>query len=91
MSKIKLRGENIMTKIRSQNIMSDQELKSFIEKDCKLLTSKQLANVLGVTEGALRKQRSLKKSIFPYALINGRIFYPTEVIIKKIHNCLVGE
>ena len=79
-----------MTKLRSKQILTDEEVKIFIDKECKLLTSKQLAEVLNVSDGALRKQRSKGKSIFPYANINGRIFYPTDVIVKKIHNNLVG-
>ena len=79
-----------MTKIRAKQVLTDEELKSFMNKDCKLLTSRQLAKVLNVTDGALRKQRSKGKSIFPYANINGRIFYPTDVIIKKIHRNLIG-
>jgi len=79
-----------MTKIRAKQVLTDEELKSFMDKDCKLLTSRQLAKVLNVTDGALRKQRSKGKSIFPYANINGRIFYPTDVIIKKIHSNLIG-
>jgi len=84
------RGKNIMTKLRSKQVLTDEEVKIFIDKECKLLTSKQLAEVLNVSDGALRKQRSKGKSIFPYANINGRIFYPTDVIVKKIHNNLVG-
>ncbi len=79
-----------MTKLRSKQVLTDEEVKIFIDKECKLLTSKQLAEVLNVSDGALRKQRSKGKSIFPYANINGRIFYPTDVIVKKIHNNLVG-
>ena len=79
-----------MTKIRANQVLTHEELQIFIDKDCKLLTPKQLAQVLNVTDGALRKQRSKGKSIFPYANINGRIFYPTDIIIKKIHNNLVG-
>jgi hypothetical protein len=79
-----------MTKIRANQVLTHEELQIFIDKDCKLLTSKQLAQVLNVTDGALRKQRSKGKSIFPYANINGRIFYPTDIIIKKIHSNLVG-
>ena len=86
----KLRGKNIMTKIRANQLLTDEELQEFTNSDCKLLTSKQLAAVLNVTDGALRKQRSKNKSIFPFARINGRIFYPADVIIKKIHNSLVG-
>ena len=79
-----------MTKLRSKQVLTDEEVKIFIDKECKLLTSKQLAEVLNISDGALRKQRSKGKSIFPYANINGRIFYPTDVIVKKIHNNLVG-
>ena len=84
------RKKNIMTKIRAKQILSEQELTNFIDKECKLLTSKQLAKVLNVSDGALRKQRSKGRSIFPYANINGRIFYPTDMIVKIIHNNLVG-
>ena len=70
--------------------ISPEELKNFLEKEALLFTSKDLAKMLGVTEGALRKQRSKGRSIFPYANINGRIFYPTDVIVKTIHNNLVG-
>ena len=79
-----------MTKLRSKQVLTDEEVKIFIDKECKLLTSKQLAEVLNVSDGALRKQRSKGRSIFPYANINGRIFYPTDVIVKTIHNNLVG-
>jgi len=79
-----------MTKIRANQVLTNEELQIFMDKECKLLTSKQLAQVLNVTDGALRKQRSKGKSIFPYANINGRIFYPTDIIIKKIHSNLVG-
>ena len=84
------RGKNIMTQIRAKQILNDQEVTNFIDKECKLLTSKQLAKVLNVSDGALRKQRSNARSIFPYAKINGRIFYPTDAIVKTIHNNLVG-
>lgn len=79
-----------MTKIRSDQMLTESELEKFMSNDCKLLTSKQLAKVLGVTDGALRKQRSKGRSIFPYALIHGRIFYPTDMIVKKIHNSMIG-
>ena len=38
-----------------------------IEKDGLLFTSKDLAKMLGVTEGALRKQRSKNRSIFKFS------------------------
>ena len=77
------------TKLR-QAIMNDAELNKFIENDCKLLTSKQLASILGVTEGALRKQRSKANSIFKYAKIGKRVFYPTDLIVKTIHQHVIG-
>lgn len=77
------------TKIRRQ-VMNDTELSKFIENDCKLLTSKQLAAILGVSEGALRKQRSKSRSIFKYAKIGKRVFYPTDLVVQTIHEHLVG-
>ena len=60
------------------------------DPDCKLLTSKQLAAILGVTEGALRKQRSKANSIFKYAKIGKRVFYPTDLIVQTIHQHVIG-
>ena len=82
------RGKNIMTKIRAKQILSEQELTNFIDKECKLLTSKQLAKVLNVSDGALRKQRSKGRSIFPYAKLGGRIFYPADLIVETLHKNL---
>ena len=72
-------------KLRSNNLLSDNELKKFIESDCKLLTSKKLAEVLGVSDGALRKQRSKNRSLFPYAQLGRRIFYPVDLVVKTLH------
>ena len=69
-------------------LVSESQLNEFIERDCKLLTSKDLAKVLNVTEAALRKQRSLNRSMFPFARLGRRIYYPTELIVKTIHNNL---
>jgi len=44
--------------------------------------------MLGVTEGALRKQRSKNRSIFKFAKLGGRIFYPADVVMETIHNNL---
>jgi len=73
-----------MTKLRSKQVLTDEEVKIFIDKECKLLTSKQLAEVLNVSDGALRKQRSKGKSIFPYANINGRIFKKKTLLLTNI-------
>lgn len=77
-----------MTKIRAKQILSEQELTNFIDKECKLLTSKQLAKVLNFSDGALRKQRSKGRSIFPYAKLGGRIFYPADLIVETLHKNL---
>ncbi len=82
------RSKGMKPKLISNNLLSDDELKNFINKDCKLLTSKNLAEVLGVSEGALRKQRSNDRSLFPYSKLRGRIFYPADLIVKTLHENL---
>jgi len=67
-------------------LVSESQLNEFIERDCKLLTSKDLAKVLNVTEAALRKQRSLNRSMFPFARLGRRIYYPANEIVKTVHN-----
>ena len=68
--------------------ISAEDLKKFLEKDGLLFTSQDLAKMLGVTEGALRKQRSKNRSIFKFAKLGGRIFYPADMIMETIHNNL---
>ena len=75
------------TKLRS-NQLSDEELQEFMNKNCKLLSSKQLAELLHVTEGAIRKQRSKDRSLFPYAKLGGRVFYPADLIVETLHKNL---
>ncbi len=77
-------------KLISNNLLSEDELKEFIDRDCKLLTSKNLAEVLGVSDCALRKQRSKNRSLFPYAQLGRRIFYPADLIVKTLHQHLQG-
>ena len=79
------RSKGMKPKLRSNNLLSDEQLKEFIDRDCKLLTSKNLAEVLGVSDGALRKQRSNNRSLFPYSKLRGRIFYPADLIVKTLH------
>ena len=69
-------------------LVSESQLNEFIERDCKLLTSKDLAKVLNVSEAALRKQRSTNRSLFPYSKLRGRIFYPADLIVKTLHENL---
>ena len=71
------RGRGMINKLISEHLISKEELIKFIDNDCKLLTSKDLAKVLNVNEGALRKQRSLN-----------RIYYPADLVVKTVHNNL---
>jgi len=82
------RGRGMKNKMISEHLISEEELIKFMEKDCKLLTSKGLARVLNVSEGALRKQRSLNRSLFPFSRLGRRIYYPADLIVKTIHNNL---
>ena len=82
------RGRGMKNKMISEHLISEEELIKFMEKDCKLLTSNGLARVLNVSEGALRKQRSLNRSLFPFSRLGRRIYYPAELIVKTIHNNL---
>ena len=75
-------------KMIANQLISEEDLDKFIERDCKLLTSKDLAVVLNVTEAALRKQRSLDRSMFPFSRIGRRIYYPADLIIKTLHENL---
>ena len=50
------------TKIRKDQLTQEQ-MEEFKNKNCKLLSSKQLAELLHVTEGAIRKQRSKDRSL----------------------------
>jgi len=80
------RGKGMKNKLISEHLISEEELVKFMEKDCKLLTSKGLAKVLNVSEGALRKQRSLNRSLFPFSRLGRRIYYPADLIVKTVHN-----
>ena len=82
------RGKGMQNKMIANQLISEEDLDKFIERDCKLLTSKNLAVVLNVTEAALRKQRSLDRSVFPFSRIGGRIYYPADLIVKTLHENL---
>jgi hypothetical protein len=79
------RGTGMKPQLRT---IKEEDLKKFLEKDGLLFTSKDLAKMLGVTEGALRKQRSKNRSIFKFSKLGGRIYYPADVIMETIHNNL---
>lgn len=78
----------MLPKMIAGNLITEDKLKEFIERDCKLLTSKDLALLLGVSEGAIRKQRSKNRSLFPYAKLGRRIFYPADLIVSTLHSNL---
>ncbi|MAH54376.1 MAG: hypothetical protein CMI68_05635 [Candidatus Pelagibacter sp.] len=82
------RGRGMINKMIANQLISKEELDKFIEQDCKLLTSKDLAKVLNVSEAALRKQRSNNRSLFPFSRLGRRIYYPADLIVKTIHNNL---
>ena len=82
------RGKGMQNKMIANQLISEEDLDKFIERDCKLLTSKDLAVVLNVTEAALRKQRSLDRSMFPFSRIGRRIYYPADLIVKTLHENL---
>ena len=82
------RGQGMKNKMIANQLISKEDLNKFIERDCKLLTSKDLAVVLNVTEAALRKQRSLDRSMFPFSRVGGRIYYPADLIVKTLHENL---
>ena len=73
-------------KMVANQLVSESQLNEFIERDCKLLTSKDLAKVLNVTDAALRKQRSNNRSLFPFSRLGRRIYYPADLIVKTVHN-----
>ena len=81
----------MLNKAIANQLITEEKLNEFIEKNCKLLTSDQLAKLLNVTEGAIRKQRSNDRSLFPYAKINGRIFYPADLIVETLHKNLTNS
>ena len=85
MSKPNQRGKGMKPKIKT---ISPEELKNFLEKEALLFTSKDLAKMLGVTEGALRKQSSKNRSIFKFSKLGGRIYYPADIIMETIHSNL---
>ena len=76
------------TKAIAGYLMDPEEIKKFMDQNCKLLSSKQLAELLSVSEGAIRKQRSKNRSLFPYAKLGGRVFYPADLILSTLHKHL---
>ena len=79
------RGRGMINKMVADQLMSVDELKKFMEEDCRLLTSKELAKLLQISEAALRKQRSKNRSLFPFSRLGRRIYYPADLIVKTVH------
>tara|TARA_R100001163_G_C5063068_1_gene200279 strand:- start:1988 stop:2263 length:276 start_codon:yes stop_codon:yes gene_type:complete len=82
------RKQYMKTKAIAGYLMDPEEIKKFMDQNCKLLSSKQLAELLSVSEGAIRKQRSKNRSLFPYAKLGGRVFYPADLIVSTLHKHL---
>ncbi len=83
--------KSIKVKLRKSNLLSDDEFKKLIDRDCKLLTSAQFAKHLQLkSDAALRKQRSKNRSLFPYAKIGNRVWYPIDLVVKTLHENLVN-
>ena len=85
-------SEALKCKVRIKNLVDDDQLQKLIDSDCKLLTSKQFAQLVNLkTDAALRKQRSKNRSLFPYCRIGRRIFYPMDLIIQTLHKNVVSN
>ncbi len=82
------RGRGMINKMIANQLISKEELDKFIEQDCKLLTSKDLAKVLNVSEAALRKQRSNNRSFFPFSKLGRRIYYPADEVVRTVQSHL---
>ena len=81
-----LAAQTLKVKLRKENLVDDNEFQKLIDGDHKILTSKQLAAMVGLkTDAALRKQRSKNRSLFPYCKVGRRIFYPVDLIVKTLH------
>jgi hypothetical protein len=69
-----------------KNQLNNDEFQKLIEDKCKILSSKQLAVMVGLkSDAALRKQRSKNRSLFPYCKVGRRIFYPVDLIVKTLN------
>ena len=85
-----LAAQTLKVKLRKENLVDDNEFQKLIDGDHKILTSKQLAAMVGLkTEAALRKQRSKNRSLFPYCKVGRRVFYPLDLITKALHKKVV--
>ena len=85
-------SEELKCKVRRKNLVDDDQLQKLIDSDCKLLTSKQFAQLVNLkTDAALRKQRSKNRSLFPYCRIGRRIFYPMDLIMQTLHKNVVSN
>jgi|TARA_Y100000310_G_scaffold198506_1_gene198535 hypothetical protein len=85
-----LATETLKVKLRKDNLLDEKEFQKLIDGDARVLTSKQLATMVGLkSDAALRKQRSINRSLFPYCKVGRRIFYPMDLIMKTLHKTVV--
>jgi len=81
-----LATETLKVKLRKDNLLDDHDFQKLIDDECKILTSKQLAVMVGLkSDAALRKQRSKHRSLVPYCKVGRRIFYAVDLIVKTLH------
>ncbi len=77
--------ETLKVRLR-KNQLSDAEFQKLMEDEHKILSSRQLADMIGLkSDAALRKQRSNNRSLFPYYKVGRRIFYPVDLIVKTLN------
>ena len=77
--------ETLKVRLR-KNQLSDAEFQKLMEEEHKILSSRQLADMIGLkSDAALRKQRSNNRSLFPYCKVGRRIFYPVDLIVKTLN------
>ena len=77
--------ETLKVRLR-KNQLSDAEFQKLMEEEHKILSSRQLADMIGLkSDAALRKQRSKNRSLFPYCKVGRRIFYPVDLIVKTLN------
>ncbi len=77
--------ETLKVRLR-KNQLSDVEFQKLMEEEHKILSSRQLADMIGLkSDAALRKQRSNNRSLFPYCKVGRRIFYPVDLIVKTLN------
>jgi|TARA_R110000803_G_scaffold210162_2_gene281282 hypothetical protein len=82
----------MQVEVRTGNLVSKEQLAKMLEdKDYKLFTSKQLAEILNLkSDAALRKQRSKNRSLFPFTRVGRQVYYPADLVVATLSKNVVG-